>query len=506
MTDIGYAGFDPIFWLHHANVDRLGAMWQAIYPSATMSSVRESGGSWTITPGQTINAQTPLLPFHRADGKTPWTTESARYTKDFGYSYPDVKDWLMSTTDLKSSVTARINALYNVRGSGSSSSTSSKSSIMRGSSYSSKSAREWTIQMSAPNNALAGESYAVMLFLSSKPSDASQWGQKSIGSMFVLAQAMDTAYAKGPLPSKTEVVITSHLEDCGIDTKDVKATKKFLAANLVWGVQKADGIVIANEKFGGLELVVQDDLIKSPKSKSEFAVYFDKTVHADIKPITPLFPALGVSVGTPSAGVSVGVPGAEVSVSTPAAGVSFGIPGIKAAVGLPSVKASVGVPGAGVSVGTPAAGVSVGIPGLKASVGIPSIGVSAGIPGLKASVGTPSAGVSVGIPGLKSSIGIPGIGVSVGTPSVGGHVGTPGGGISVGIPGFGLNFGGSHKGSGGGSHNGSGDDSHNGSGDDNYQDSNGNGKGKGNDKGSSEDDYNNGSGDDGYKKGSKGGY
>ena len=32
MGSVPYAGFDPIFWLHHANVDRLWAQWQASHP------------------------------------------------------------------------------------------------------------------------------------------------------------------------------------------------------------------------------------------------------------------------------------------------------------------------------------------------------------------------------------------------------------------------------------------------------------------------------------------
>jgi len=31
MTYLDYSAFDPIFWLHHAMIDRCFAMWQAIY-------------------------------------------------------------------------------------------------------------------------------------------------------------------------------------------------------------------------------------------------------------------------------------------------------------------------------------------------------------------------------------------------------------------------------------------------------------------------------------------
>lgn len=31
-----YAGFDPIFYLHHANIDRILALWEYIYPNYWM--------------------------------------------------------------------------------------------------------------------------------------------------------------------------------------------------------------------------------------------------------------------------------------------------------------------------------------------------------------------------------------------------------------------------------------------------------------------------------------
>ena len=37
MADPGVAAFDPIFWLHHCQVDRLLALWQAVYPTTYVS-------------------------------------------------------------------------------------------------------------------------------------------------------------------------------------------------------------------------------------------------------------------------------------------------------------------------------------------------------------------------------------------------------------------------------------------------------------------------------------
>ena len=32
IVKLDYSAFDPIFWLHHTNIDRLFSIWQAIYP------------------------------------------------------------------------------------------------------------------------------------------------------------------------------------------------------------------------------------------------------------------------------------------------------------------------------------------------------------------------------------------------------------------------------------------------------------------------------------------
>lgn len=34
MTYLDYSAFDPIFWLHHAMVDRCFALWQVLYPDS----------------------------------------------------------------------------------------------------------------------------------------------------------------------------------------------------------------------------------------------------------------------------------------------------------------------------------------------------------------------------------------------------------------------------------------------------------------------------------------
>ncbi|MEM7297635.1 MAG: tyrosinase family protein [Bacteroidota bacterium] len=46
MGYIPSAGFDPIFFLHHANVDRMMATWEAIYGPITIEEMNQYAGSW----------------------------------------------------------------------------------------------------------------------------------------------------------------------------------------------------------------------------------------------------------------------------------------------------------------------------------------------------------------------------------------------------------------------------------------------------------------------------
>jgi hypothetical protein len=79
-------------FLHHAQTDRLIALWQAINPTSFMTPDIETEGGYTVAVGQNITADTPLGPFYMGDGKTPYTSESARRIADFGYSYPGLED------------------------------------------------------------------------------------------------------------------------------------------------------------------------------------------------------------------------------------------------------------------------------------------------------------------------------------------------------------------------------------------------------------------------------
>ena len=88
MGSLDVSAFDPVFWLHHANVDRLFAIWQALNPTKYVTA-QQSEGNFTTEPGAVESATSPLKPFWDASGTAFWTGQNVQDTAQFGYAYPE---------------------------------------------------------------------------------------------------------------------------------------------------------------------------------------------------------------------------------------------------------------------------------------------------------------------------------------------------------------------------------------------------------------------------------
>ena len=99
--------------LHHTNVDRLVALWQAIHYNNSMFTITgTSTGQFGTAPGTAITADSPLKPFFDKDNNFH-TSNSVRDISALGYTYPELADaWTMSAEELASSARAQVNALY----------------------------------------------------------------------------------------------------------------------------------------------------------------------------------------------------------------------------------------------------------------------------------------------------------------------------------------------------------------------------------------------------------
>jgi len=116
FSSVGNAGFDPLFMLHHANIDRLWAIWQEIY-SVSIPSGSTTGGSWSINQGSSFTASTGLSPFYRTSS-TRWTTSNLLQTSALGYTYTGI-DLSASAATRRANANTIVNQLYSPTGSGS---------------------------------------------------------------------------------------------------------------------------------------------------------------------------------------------------------------------------------------------------------------------------------------------------------------------------------------------------------------------------------------------------
>ncbi|CAE7113231.1 unnamed protein product [Rhizoctonia solani] len=85
MSDNDVAGFDPIFYLHHCNVDRILAFWEHIYPDYVAGNqgwldkdgnrkpFTQPWGTWIQMDDQEVRDDSPLPPFRNSDYKY-WTS------------------------------------------------------------------------------------------------------------------------------------------------------------------------------------------------------------------------------------------------------------------------------------------------------------------------------------------------------------------------------------------------------------------------------------------------
>ncbi|KAF6823963.1 tyrosinase [Colletotrichum plurivorum] len=79
LTTTKFAAFDPLFWLHHANLDRVFAFWQVLNPTSMMVEEKERSG-------ELAGLDTGLKPFLRQDREL-WTSRQAWDWKALGYTY-----------------------------------------------------------------------------------------------------------------------------------------------------------------------------------------------------------------------------------------------------------------------------------------------------------------------------------------------------------------------------------------------------------------------------------
>ena len=120
MTDVWASSFDPIFWLHHTNIDRLAAIWQAIHPNSVIDTLQANRDRYTES-ASTLgdNGASHLEPWHQTDKHSMadyYTAESVQEVSStflLGYYYPETPlNLLTEPTEMQAFATKAYRSLY----------------------------------------------------------------------------------------------------------------------------------------------------------------------------------------------------------------------------------------------------------------------------------------------------------------------------------------------------------------------------------------------------------
>lgn len=113
MSSLEVSAFDPVFWLHHCNVDRLWAIWGALNPNSFVEPGPTDRDSFTAKRGTIEDVNTQLKPFWDGSGTKFWNSIGVKETVTFNYAYPETQKWKFNNVaDYQRSVKSTVAQLY----------------------------------------------------------------------------------------------------------------------------------------------------------------------------------------------------------------------------------------------------------------------------------------------------------------------------------------------------------------------------------------------------------
>ncbi|KAI0270019.1 photo-regulated tyrosinase [Gloeopeniophorella convolvens] len=329
MNDPSVAGFDPIFFLHHANVDRLLSLWSAINPGVWVTRGPAEGGTFTISANANIDANTNLTPFW--DSQTGfWVSAEVTGTSKLAYSYPEFNGLdLSNTSAVQAAIANYINQQYGggsaftsfaaappasfaaqpAAGSGASDAAATPAAAPAAASVSHPFAsrggppkpaahepaaqsvpnaiQDWTARIRFKKYEFGG-SFAVLLFLGEVPTDAARWrtSPNFVGShhAFVNSSAEQCANCREQVDVESEGFV--HLNAAiarlsGLPSFEPGVVSPYLKENLHWRIQAADRTAVEADRLSSLEVTVSSTQL-TQEPGSHFPVASDPHYHDHI--------------------------------------------------------------------------------------------------------------------------------------------------------------------------------------------------------------------------------
>lgn len=161
-----------------------------------------------------------------------YTSDTCRYMKTFGYTYPEIQDWNQNSTQLAQTVTAKVNELYAPK------STTHGKRHPRDMSTRITMEKEWFVNIAIDKRDLRPIGSAlVLLFLGDPPTDISTY--RGASNLAGSISAFIPPNSSGANLSKTygEISLKDALENAALPDYSEATVVAYLTAHLQWRVQ-----------------------------------------------------------------------------------------------------------------------------------------------------------------------------------------------------------------------------------------------------------------------------
>lgn len=291
MTYLDYAGFDPIFFLHHAMIDRCFALYTKLWPNTYVQPMAAVGSTFTYPAGSVEDVNSPLVPFHSDTVGTSWTSAQVTDPTKFGYTYPELQNNANAA-----SVRSAISKLYgNTAGSSTvtrrdvsdnvgAAKGAQEASTGNGNSY------EWACNIVSQKFQMNG-SYAVYLFLDAPSDDSTQWSSDPnfCGTHGVFANFADDdnigmsqmdLKVTASLPLTTSLI--NKVASGEISSLAPSVVEPYLNKNLHWRIKMFNGVEVAAADVPDLSVTVVGAEVQPAPTESDFPIWGQINAYSNI--------------------------------------------------------------------------------------------------------------------------------------------------------------------------------------------------------------------------------
>ena len=225
---------------------------------------------------------------------TLWTSNPTRGTKEFGYTYPEIRPWGKTAAQNTADTKATYRSLYDPKGAlGRRDKMSTRArldsratpplnpapAVVEGT-Y-----KQWAMNIRVNKFALAG-SFIVYVFMGSPSKDATNWAtEPSLVASYPVLRPTGTTptdsltiYGTVPLTRSLLGAVNSKK----LPNLEVDAADPFLKKNLVWKIADSTGNEISISDIPSLKIYVVDQEVTPPSGADDFPTYGKITPHRDI--------------------------------------------------------------------------------------------------------------------------------------------------------------------------------------------------------------------------------